>query len=112
MKATQKQYEEAIKHYDSGGPSAVFAYALDIGIDEYSHCIDCEEDTPDCDDDCCLVCGIHKPSNPKQKYRKHEEIQRIQNSLRDLRDSDPEDNDPQWYAIIDAIADLTGIKPQ
>jgi hypothetical protein len=58
------------------------------------------------------VCGIHKPSNPKRKYRKHEEIQRIQNSLRDLRDSDPEDNDPQWYAIIDAIADLTGIKPQ
>jgi hypothetical protein len=43
---------------------------------------------------------------------KHGEVQRIQNSLRDLRDSDPEDNDPQWYAIIDAIADLTGIKPQ
>ena len=62
MKANQAQYEEAIKHYDSAGPSAVYAYALDIGIDEQSYCIGCEEDTPDCDDNCCLVCGQHKPS--------------------------------------------------
>jgi hypothetical protein len=41
-----------------------------------------------------------------------DEIQRIQNSLRDWRDSDPEDNDAHWYVIIDAIADVTGISPQ
>jgi hypothetical protein len=41
-----------------------------------------------------------------------EEIQRIQNSLRDWRDSDPEDNDAHWYVIIDALSDVTGISPQ
>lgn len=62
MKATLEQYEQAVKHYDAGGPSAVHKYAEEIGIDSYSYCRDCEEHTPDCDDDCCLVCGIHKPS--------------------------------------------------
>lgn len=62
MKATLEQYEQAVKHYDAGGPSAVYKYAEEIGIDSYSYCRDCEEHTPDCDDDCCLVCGIHKPS--------------------------------------------------
>ena len=65
MKATQLQYEQAIKHYDAGGASAVFAFAEKIGIDSYSFCRDCEEHTPDCHDDCCLVCGTHKPSTRK-----------------------------------------------
>ena len=198
MKATQKQYEQAVKHYDAGGASAVFAFAECIGVDSHSFCRDCEEHTPDCHDDCCLVCGTHKPSTRKpqlilrdassvlfrpleaqqedrhrmlppftggddwhkvssmldlnvwedefetkaamylvadgktltsrgcfipievidkrtkseDKRTNHKEVQTIQNSLRDLRDSDSEDNDPHWYAIIDAIADLTGIKPQ
>lgn len=41
-----------------------------------------------------------------------EEIQRIQNSLRDWRDSDPQDNDSHWYAIIDGLEALTGVAPQ
>lgn len=41
-----------------------------------------------------------------------EEVQRIQNSLRDWRDADPEDNDAYWYQIIDALADATGISPE
>jgi hypothetical protein len=65
MKATQKQYEQAIKHYDAGGASAVFAFAECIGVDSHSFCRDCEEHTPDCHDDCCLVCGTHKPSTRK-----------------------------------------------
>ena len=39
-------------------------------------------------------------------------IQALQNQLRDLRDSDPQDNDVHWYAIIDGISDQTGISPQ
>ena len=41
-----------------------------------------------------------------------EEIQSIQNSIRDWRDSDPEDNDEHWYAIIDGLEQLTGVSPQ
>lgn len=41
-----------------------------------------------------------------------EEIQRIQNALRDLRDNDLCDNDPYWYAIIDGLSDLTNIQPE
>jgi hypothetical protein len=40
------------------------------------------------------------------------EIQKIQNSLRDWRDSDPQDNDAYWYSIIDAVSDLTGVAPE
>lgn len=62
MKATQEQYEQAIKVYDKDGVRGVHKYAQEIGIDSYSYCRDCEEHTPDCHDDCCLVCGTHKPS--------------------------------------------------
>jgi hypothetical protein len=62
MKATQEQYEQAIKVYDKSGVSGVHKYAQEIGVDSYSYCRDCEEHTPDCHDDCCLVCGTHKPS--------------------------------------------------
>lgn len=67
MKATQEQYEQAIKRYDAGGARSVFRYAEEIGIDSYSFCRDCEEHTPDCHDDCCLVCGTHKPSTRQPK---------------------------------------------
>jgi hypothetical protein len=62
MKATQEQYEQAIKVYDKDGVRGVHKYAQEIGVDSYSYCRDCEEHTPDCHDDCCLVCGTHKPS--------------------------------------------------
>lgn len=62
MKATQKQYEQAVKQYDKGGSSAVLKYAEEIGVDSHSYCRECESHTPDCHDDCCLVCGTHKPS--------------------------------------------------
>lgn len=65
MKATQEDYNKAVTIYESEGASAVFAFATDIGIDSYSYCRDCEEDTPDCYDDSCLVCGIYKPSHIK-----------------------------------------------
>ena len=76
MKATQEQYEQAIKHYDAGGASTVFQYAEEIGVDSHSYCRDCEEHTPDCHDDCCLVCGTHKPSTrqPKLILRDHSSI--------------------------------------
>jgi len=61
MKATQEQYEEAIRVYDKSGVSGVHKYAQEIGVDSYSYCRDCEEHTPDVYDDSCLVCGLLKP---------------------------------------------------
>jgi len=60
MKATDKQYEKAVKLYEDGGATAVYDYAKDIGIDEWSICFACETDTPDCKDGSCLVCGSVK----------------------------------------------------
>ena len=40
-----------------------------------------------------------------------ESVQAVQNLLRDIRDAD-QMYDAEWYAIIDAIEDLTCIKPQ
>jgi hypothetical protein len=56
----------------------------------------------------------NKPATHKERKTAEfkREIQRIQNSLRDWRDSDPEDNDAHWYAIIDALTDATGVEPQ
>ena len=65
MKATHEQYEQAVRRYDIGGPSAVYRYAAEIGVDSNSYCVPCETDTPDCDDDCCLVCGDYKPNHRK-----------------------------------------------
>jgi hypothetical protein len=59
-----------------------------------------------------------QPTTMKIKFKKEntakflEEIQRIQNALRDLRDNDLHDNDPHWYAIIDGLSDLTNIQPE
>lgn len=40
------------------------------------------------------------------------EIQTLQNRLRDLRDSDLQDNDDYWYTVIDGVSELTGVSPQ
>lgn len=62
MKANQDQYNHAVTIYDNDGYRAVFEFAEKIGVDSYSYCRECEDHTPDCEDDCCLVCGTHKPS--------------------------------------------------
>jgi hypothetical protein len=74
VKATQQQYNEAVKVYECLGPSAVFAFAEKIGVDSYSFCRDCEDDTPDCHDDSCLVCGIYKPNYIKPQQMKRYKI--------------------------------------
>ena len=76
MKATKEQYDKAVTIYENEGASAVFRYAEDIGVDSHSFCRDCEEHTPDCHDDSCLVCGTHKPSTrqPRLVLRDHHSI--------------------------------------
>lgn len=68
MKATDKQYEKAVKLYEDGGASAVYEYAKEIGIDEWSTCEPCETDTPDCEDNICLVCGSVKEDYAHQRF--------------------------------------------
>jgi hypothetical protein len=41
-----------------------------------------------------------------------ESVQVVQNLLRDIRDNDDGRYDAEWCAIIDAIEDITCIKPQ
>jgi hypothetical protein len=62
MKATQEQYDEAVKAYETNGQSGVYDYANKRGIDEWSYCSPCEALTPDCHDFSCLVCGSPKSS--------------------------------------------------
>jgi hypothetical protein len=62
VKATQKQYDECVELYDKRGPNAVYEYAERHGIDEWSYCEPCESNTPDTEDECCLVCGSYKHS--------------------------------------------------
>jgi hypothetical protein len=63
MKATQQQYDKAVKVYETNGQTGVYEYANKLGIDEWSYCSPCESLTPDCHDDSCLVCGTQKSSN-------------------------------------------------
>jgi hypothetical protein len=67
MRATQKQYEKCVKLYEKSGQYAVYKYAEDKGIDEWSHCNPCEDSTPDCEDFCCLVCGTYKRGMTNQE---------------------------------------------
>ncbi len=60
MKATQTQYEQAYRIYEKHGQYAVYKFAQDNNIDEWSWCVPCEDNTPDCDDNVCLVCGSVK----------------------------------------------------
>jgi DUF971 family protein len=60
MKATQLQYTEAVTIYEKSGQYAVYDYAHKIGINEWSYCKACEDETPDCNDKSCLVCGSTK----------------------------------------------------
>ena len=67
MKATQQQYEEAVKLYDEGSIGDVYAYAEKLGIDEWSECVLCDAITPDCHDGACFVCGSPKITAPPNK---------------------------------------------
>ena len=62
MKANQMQYQEAAEIYEKSKQPVtdVLDYAKRIGVDEWSICPECEAETPDCDDNSCLVCGITK----------------------------------------------------
>lgn len=64
MKATQQQYEEAVRLYEEGSCGDVYDYANKLGIDEWSECVLCDAVTPDCHDGACFVCG-----SPKKKQR-------------------------------------------
>ncbi len=63
---------------------------------------------------------VTKPAPPSHhaflaalRIARKAEIQRIQNSLRDLRDHDHRpDKDAAWYAIIDGLQALTHIQPE
>ena len=69
MKATQQQYEEAVKLYDEGSTGDVYAYAEKLGIDEWSECVLCDAITPDCHDGACFVCGSPKITFPPKPNR-------------------------------------------
>ena len=62
MKANQSQYEVAVEIYEKSKQTVtdVLDYAKRIGVDEWSICPECEDDTPDCHDNSCLVCGSSK----------------------------------------------------
>ena len=60
MKATQQQYLACVEIYNVSGVSGVCEYAANNGIDSRSLCDPCDADTPDTDDNCCLVCGSAK----------------------------------------------------
>ena len=62
MKANQSQYEVAVEIYEKSKQPVtdVLDYAKRIGVDEWSICPECEDETPDCDDNSCLVCGSTK----------------------------------------------------
>jgi hypothetical protein len=60
MKATIKQQKRAVRLYEKTGPSAVYDYANELGIDEWSECSQCEAETPDVKNGSCLLCGHPK----------------------------------------------------
>lgn len=64
MKATLAQYQEAVRLYEATGPSAIYDFANQEGITSWSFCPPCEETTPDCEDNACLVCGSLKTPHP------------------------------------------------
>lgn len=59
-KANQSQYEQAVEVYSKDGVTGVFKFAATNGLTSISECVECEMDTHDTDDDCCLVCGSEK----------------------------------------------------
>ena len=72
MKATEEQYETAVKIYAESGQSAVYQYADEIGVDEDSPCPYCDTPTPDYADQWnsirCLVCGTSKQAKAVDAY--------------------------------------------
>lgn len=53
----QAIYDKAVEIYQEKGQSAVFDFALEVGIDKYEHCEPCEIVSPTADGTTCLVCG-------------------------------------------------------
>jgi hypothetical protein len=64
MRASQRQYNIAVKIYEKAGADGVYQFANAVGINEWNECQPCETETPDTHDFCCLVCG-----SSKQKFR-------------------------------------------
>jgi hypothetical protein len=60
MKATPSQYHQAVQIYETAGQYAVYGFAEEHGITSWSYCQPCEDVTPDCQDNACLVCGSTK----------------------------------------------------
>jgi hypothetical protein len=59
-KATQEEYETAITVYAEKGQYGVYDYAKAAGITSWSPCDPCDDNTPDTEDNSCLVCGSAK----------------------------------------------------
>ena len=81
MKATQEQYNQAVKIYTDGGQLAVEDFAEEIGIDEYEHCPGCQMGTPMCEDDSCLICGMSYPLDESVIQKMKETIEEAQEAL-------------------------------
>lgn len=67
-KATQSEYEKAIEIYAKKGQYGVYDYAKDIGVTSWSYCDPCDDNTPDTENNCCLVCGSEK-ENSNERLR-------------------------------------------
>jgi hypothetical protein len=67
-KASTQQYAEATEIYEKAGQYAVYGFADDIGITSWAYCEACEDSTPDCSDNSCLVCGSPK-KQPAGKFK-------------------------------------------
>ena len=69
MKATPDQYEKAVEIYENSRTpvSDVFDFADKNGIDEWSICVLCDLETPDCEDGACLLCGSNKEESNKEE---------------------------------------------
>jgi hypothetical protein len=62
MKATLKQYLESIQIFDALGQGAVWELARRLGLNSFSRCEGCDEETPTTEaaGDCCFICGSVK----------------------------------------------------
>ena len=67
-KASPQQYAEATEIYEKAGQYAVYGFADAEGINSWAYCEACEDTTPDCSDNSCLVCGSPK-KQPTGKFK-------------------------------------------
>jgi hypothetical protein len=67
-KATTSQYKAGLLLYQRAGMKAVCDFAKELGITAWSNCEACENTTPTCKDEACMICGISKkPSHMGKK---------------------------------------------